>query len=112
MAKKKLYLIPFDDKGNQMHYADPFVHLSGHTDSNDWREPFEFEATICFQGYRRGRSAAYFLFKDQHTGVEYTMFLTDMEATISHMVRGSVNGRWGFVKRGMNYGISLIEALG
>ena len=106
MAKKS-YLIPFDDKGNQMHYADPRVYPNGYSQCKDWREPFEFEANLEFQGYRRGRSAAYFEFKDLKSNLLYTVFLTDFEAIVQHMVCGKVKGYYEFIKRGQNYGIRL-----
>lgn len=95
------YLIPFDPNGNQLHYP-------GWRD-NEWRENADFTDTLTFDDYRRGRSAAYFnLIRADGTSV--TMFLKELTEAIPHMVCGKLCGRFRFIKRGQNYGVTLIEA--
>ncbi len=97
------YKIPFDKDGNQQHYADSWM-----TDL-EWRDNAPFVATLTYVGYSRGRSAAYFDFKD-HNGKIVIVFLKDFEAMIPHLVKGSVTGSFKFIKRGQNYGCQLIKA--
>lgn len=79
-------------------------------DKITWKANFEFEDTLRLTGMSRGRSAANFNLKSETTGKNYNVFMTDMvdlfqNATIN---KGSVTGKWTFVKRGHNYGIKLI----
>lgn len=102
MAKKVgSYEIPFDSKGNQLHY--PSYH------SVDWRANDPFEDTLTYGGFSRGRSAAYFHFT-RAGGETVTVFLKELDEMMPHMVSGKVNGTFQFVKRGENYGCTLIKA--
>lgn len=101
MSKRGEYEIPVDKDGNQLHYPD-----SWGANGCAWRQNEEFEDTLTYQGYRRGRSAAYFEFR-RKSGAKVTMFLKDFESAIPKMVRGKIGGRWTFCKRGANYGVQL-----
>lgn len=93
---------PFDKDGNLMHY--PLLHhMSG------WRDVTEFDATLCYKGYARGRSAAYFLFTDLD-GHEWPMFLKEFDAAVKHLCNGRITGQWTITKRGQNFGIKLLSA--
>lgn len=94
------YEIPFDCKGNQQHYPESWRGL-------EWRPNDQFTETLTFQDYRRARSAAYFVFA-RIDGTLVTMFLKDFEEVVPHMVKGVVTGTFRFVKRGQNYGCSLM----
>lgn len=97
---KKQYQIPFDEKGNLLHYPD--------RQTKEWKDNYIFHATLIFKSFARGRSAAYALFEDVE-GRKYPMFLTFLDAIL--MTRdisgGKVEGDWTFHKRGQNYSIGL-----
>lgn len=95
---------PFDSEtGNLLHYPEVWW---GHT--LEWREVRPFEATLQLEDYGRGRSAAYFHWKDEQ-GHGYPMFLKDFVETLLALdsKRGQVKGTWRVVKRGQNYGLAL-----
>lgn len=105
MAKKVgEYPIPFDKEGNQLSYA--YSWIDGKV---EWRNNYEFDATLTYSDYARGRSAVGILLCDEH-GHQYSMFLSMLdELFISRGFEGrSVTGRWTFVKRGENYSIRLV----
>lgn len=80
-------------------------------DGFEWREVETFERSLTIDGSRRGRSAAYFIWKDV-AGHEYPMFLTDMAHLLGNasVEFGTVyDGMWKVVKRGQNYGIRLVD---
>lgn len=52
MAKKKVYQVPFTQDGRPLSYA------TRNYPGVVWRDNFEFEATLRFDGFFRGRSAA------------------------------------------------------
>lgn len=108
MARKGDYRIPFDAKGNQLHYPETYSWTNGKRDEVEWRDNAPFEATLSYDGYSRGRSAAYFDFKDQN-GKTVVVFMKDFEAMVPHMSKGAVAGTFVFTKRGMNYGCQLVE---
>jgi hypothetical protein len=129
MMAKKAYKVPFDDySGDQLHYADKRTNLvhfpNGWEAYNDdcdnpanrveagveWREPYEFEDTLKYVTYHRGRSAAYFEFVSLNDGRRYTMFLKQFDQAVSRMVMGQFTGSFGFVKYGHNYGVALLDA--
>jgi hypothetical protein len=76
----------------------------------EWRPVAEFMATLAYDGYSRGRSAAYTWWTDTRTGSRYPMFMTDLDEVLSSgLMRGMVfTGRFTVVKRGRNYGIKLL----
>ncbi len=97
MAKKVgTYAIPFDKDGNQQHYPDSWRGL-------EWRDNAPFADTLTYEGFSRGRSAAYFNFTRQD-GKSVTVFLKEMSEMIPLMVGGKITGTFAFVKRGENYG--------
>lgn len=104
--KKGNYQIPFDPDGNQLHYPEG-RYIAGRYQEPEWRDNATVSDTLTYKNYCRGRSAAYFQFTRQD-GTTATMFLTDMEAAIPHMVRGVITGQFTFTKRGANYGIQLV----
>ena len=103
-AKKGLYQIPFRN-GHQLHYPDNYPTLP------EWRDNFDFTATLTFTGFNRGRSAAYAEFKNYLTGATFTMFLKDLDEVIKTcgIGNGKVEARWTFCKRGANYGLCLAQ---
>lgn len=112
MAKKGDYKIPFDSKGNLLAYA------RGYGDEI-WKDNDVITAELEFVGFRRGRSAAHAVFKQNSRGgkkrgkkgARYTMFLTDLSDAIPYMIRSYLSGYFRFQKRGQNYGIKYIPPL-
>lgn len=70
---------------------------------------YQFCDSLEYDGYSRGRSAAYFNFKSKKDGRGYTFFLTDFEDIIKEMEQGVVSGVFTFCKRGANFGCKLIK---
>lgn len=97
--------IPFDNDGNQLHYADPNYPNSREI----WVDNFTFTETLTFSTYGRGRSAAYFLFM-RPNGRLVVFFMSNFCDMIPHLVNGTVTGEFTFIKRGLNYGTQLIKA--
>lgn len=100
MAKTGTYQIPFDENGNQQHYPDDWRHKI------TWEDNHEFDDTLTFIGYNRGRSAANFDFR-RGDGRKVTFFLKEFEEIVPHMVHGEVAGTFTFIKRGQNYGTRM-----
>ena len=92
--------VPFLD-GNQQHYP-PVCHVQ-------WVDNIEFDDTLRYKGFSRGRSAAYFHFTRQSTGKEVTVFMKDFTDMIPFMVRGTVTAKFTFCKRGQNYGCRMVK---
>lgn len=98
MVKVGNYQIPFDENGNQLHYA--YYHAN-------MRDNVPFEDTLTFKGFERGRSAAYFQFlREDSTAV--CMFMTDLSVAMPHIVNGKITGTFQFIKRGANFGCRLV----
>ena len=114
MAKWK---IPFKADGTPMRYAinDPNSSYSAsdktwHRDYADqWRDNFEFKASMHFESFQRGRSAAYAVFRTDKDE-RYTMFLKDLADAIPHLDKGFLLEKtFTFTKRGQNYGIKVVR---
>ncbi len=106
--KKKEWKVPFSSDGSLFHYCSAKEENSPGV---QWRDSeIVFDAVLHFQGYCRGRSAAYFMFKNKATQATYPMFLTDMEDILKNRIiaLGMIGGRWKAVKRGSNYGIKFV----
>lgn len=104
------YLIPFDKDGNQMHYPEnSYRYEDGvHTVTPpDWRVNQPFEDLLMYDGYERGRSAAYFRFKTS-MGKTVMVFMSDMSEMIPYMNCGAIEGVFQFTKKGQNYGCKRI----
>jgi hypothetical protein len=102
MSKKKgNYQIPFKNGNLQSYPYNP----------DEWRDNYEFEETLEYVTYYRGRSSATIAFKDSQ-GHTYEMFLTDFDDVMKRKgFNGKfVTGKWTFVKRGQNYGIRLADS--
>lgn len=114
MAKAKTYKAPFDASGNLLHYPQTRYHYNRETgerweEGPEWREVVPFPAVLKYEGFARGRSAAYFLWKDAD-GRQYPMFLADMDTFLKReYANGPTMAMWIVCKRGANYGIRLAE---
>jgi hypothetical protein len=100
MAKPGNYPIPFDSEGNQLHYNESWR-------GGEMRPNFEFDDTLTYEGFSRGRSAAYVLFR-RSNGKKVTMFLKELDELMPRLCGGHVTGRFTFTKRGTNYGVRIL----
>lgn len=114
-SKPKSYKAPYDRNGNLMHYPETqwfYVDEVRQTAPPEWRTPQPMKAVLVYEGYGRGRSAAYFMWRHQVTGTRYPMFMTDLDEmlrTRTIPVQG-VHATWIECKRGQNYGIRVATA--
>lgn len=112
MARTGNYPIPFDRDGNQQHYPERSYERVPGTDRTiavgpEMRPNFEFEDTLTYDGFARGRSAAYVLFR-RSDGTRVTMFLKELDELMPRLCGGHVTGRFTFTKRGTNYGVRAL----
>jgi len=96
------FKIPFDADGNQLHYEG--------YGKVDWRPNDPFQDTLTFEGFSRGRSAAYLRFK-RSDGADVVVFLKDFAEMVPHMVHGKVTGTFRHIKRGTNFGTTMMAGL-
>lgn len=107
MAKKTgNYEIPFDKDGNQVSYKRHWVSYEDVDVPN-----FEFEDTLVLKDYAKGRSAVTISWVRESNGKEVTMFLSDFIPVAKVMCGGKIKGRFTFVKKGSNFGCTLLEVL-
>lgn len=122
--KKELF-VPFDRCGNMLGYSYYGISSEGEkicTETGKFEifnrngalnevfvPNFEFEDTLIFEGFSRGRSSVKAHFKSQFTGKKYEMFISDLADIIkaNHFIT-KLSGRFTFVKKGQNYGIKLL----
>jgi hypothetical protein len=101
-------------KGDLQHYPTPWWTANLSTGEREyhepeWRTPQPMRAVLVYEGYARGRSAAYFVWRHSITGTRYPMFMTDLD----DMLRArtiplqGVLATWIECKRGSNYGIRI-----
>lgn len=120
--KRSFTQVPFNANGDLLtytpHATDFTPPVERYRDERAWRDycvrwqpADDFDAVLTLQGFHRGRSAAHLLLTDPD-GHEFTMFLKDFVEAVKHGVRvgGEIAGKFEFVKRGQNFGISLLES--
>lgn len=66
-----------------------------------------FTDTLSYTGFSKGRSSIKFNFKGLE-GTEYEMFLKDFSEIAKVQAVDRISGEWAFIKRGSNYGVTLI----
>lgn len=108
MKKISNCMVPFDGKGNQMHYPE-WTWVDGKPTDPAMRPNEPFFDTLEYQSYSRGRSAAYFVFRRQVAGVNVVVFMSDMDDLIPRMTNGRITGTFRHLKRGQNFGTTLLE---
>lgn len=94
------YKVPFDADGNQLDYH----YYSTHSLVDN----FVFEDTLTYKDFQRGRSSAQFSFT-RSNGKSVIVFMKDMDIFIPRIVNGQITGTFTFVKRGQNYGVTILE---
>jgi hypothetical protein len=97
-------VVPVADDGSLKHYPDTWTEFS-------WQPWEPLTGALTFEGFERGRSAAYAIFRAQD-GRKFPMFLADLEKVLLSEA-GLIDGQtdpfatWTVRKRGQNYGIGL-----
>lgn len=104
--EKSQYQIPFDKNGNQLEYYNLYNNSFPTLQDN-----YEFNDTLLYQTYGRGRSSITFVFKRQSTGKNVSMFVSDLHNAIPYLRNGCLSGKFTFVKKGRNYGCKLVQAI-
>lgn len=72
---------------------------------DEWVPRHEFDATMVYTGYHKGRSAMRFNFYAAETGKKYSMPISAFHEIVPRLRNGIVFGRWTFGKQGANYGV-------
>ena len=124
--KKELF-VPFDRNGNMLDYSwygltseeEQKCKEEGRFEKSGIRSNyievfvpnFEFEDTLVFTHFSRGRSSVKAHFRSKYTEVKYEMFISDFEEVLKKSRIGNchIRGRFTFVKKGMNYGVKLCD---
>ena len=99
MSKIKTY--PVDENGNMIDY-DVSWKRSGEKDI------VEFEETMAFKYYTKGRSSLRFILIDSQ-GREWSMMSQCIDSFVQRSVNGVLTGNWIMCKRGSNYGLLIVE---
>ena len=105
------WLVPFDSSGNQLHYPEDEYEYKNSVSKRTpctMLENFEFDDTLTYVGFQRGRSAAYFIW-ERANSKKVTMFLKDLDESIKHIVNGKLSGTFTFCKRGANFGVKILK---
>jgi len=100
--------IPFTREGRLMNYVHEYSSMHK---PHEWRDNHEFQATLTFQGFERGRSAAHGIFRDEE-GQRFVIFLKDVDKLITSgalRTGGIASGTWCYCKRGTNYGVQPVK---
>lgn len=126
MSKKELF-VPFDRCGNLLGYSyygisesekeickekGRFERFYGNgTLAEVFVPSFEFDGTLRFERFSRGRSSVRAHFVDCDTTHKYEMFISDFDDVIkgNHIADSLIKGTFSFVKKGQNYGIVLLK---
>ena len=102
MSKIKTY--PVDANGNMLEYDG---YLYGATKYSE-KDIVEFEETMTFQHYTKGRSSLRFILKDSKDK-EWSMMAQCIDCFVKQSVKGVLSGKWIMCKRGQNYGLLIVE---
>jgi hypothetical protein len=114
-TKKKLsYQIPFNKAGVLQDYVYKWANMQEHY---VWKDNFEFEAELHYDGYGRGRSSAVMMLIDPRSLIQYPMFLStfdDLMRSKKHQIQqedGKIKfiGKFTFCKKGENYALAPVK---
>ena len=117
-------IVPFDESGNMKAYVgysldDDEINtayeegeytFSMWNETTVWKPNKIFDDELEYIGYGRGRSSIKLYFKSRLSNKEYEMFMSDFnKLMIDGKFDNPLKGKFTFCKRGLNYGIKLIE---
>ncbi|MEG2707338.1 MAG: hypothetical protein RR959_08355 [Erysipelotrichaceae bacterium] len=101
MSKIKTY--PVDINGNMLDYDGYGVNTRfGEKDI------VEFEETMTFLYYTKGRSSLRFILEDSKGGI-WSMMAQCIDTFVQKSANGKLTGKWIMCKRGANYGLLIVE---
>ncbi len=102
--------VPFGN-GNQLHYPDYHGQdINGKWISKVvWNANEVFHDTLIYEGFERGRSAAYFMFRRKSNSGKVVVFLKDLEPMFMLMQKGRVTVRSGR-RAGTLRGLHVLQA--
>lgn len=117
MSKKvnKEFEFPFNVSGLMDYYngiVDPKENQSYSYTAKYLKKYYEFTEDMIIDGHSRGRSSIKINLKSLKDGQIYPMFISDFMDLQSKVVisYGKITGQtWGFIKKGQNYGIYMLE---
>lgn len=91
--------VPFDQNGNLVEYPMDY-------DDYTWLEDPILQKTLIVDRVRRGQSSTKIILKDEQNR-EFAMFPMDLVEMLKCCIctDGRVTGRWGFHKKGADYGV-------
>lgn len=100
----KSFLVPLDKDGNQHSYLNGYFQEFS-------KEPWEFEDTLTYTGFSRGRSSLNIQWKGQKTKVTYESGMSLLnEALLEGKVKGNnITGKFTFKKQGTAVILKAIE---
>lgn len=126
-SAKSVWTVAFDPRtGDHLSYDPGHVYdwdgdNRKSTETQQLIPTFEFDATLTFVRFERGRSSATAIFRDEGKMIggwpypvkqrsrEWTMFLAEFERLVPNIKFGRISGRWGFEKNGANTGIVRVS---
>lgn len=85
---KKQLMVPFDSKGNHQTWA--------YREDEFHKPNFEFEATLIYNGFSRGRSSLNISWKDKKTGKTFESGMKLLDETCSGSNFNKLSS-WGFL---------------
>lgn len=98
----KIKQYPVDSGGNMIEYPDY------HNKPAAWVDIKEFEATMTFVRYEKGRSSLRFILEDEN-GKKWSMMAQCIDDFVFRANSGTISGKWVMCKRGANYGLLLMQ---
>lgn len=81
------------------------------------RDNYVFDADLYIRGTSRGCSSAVMILvpfekKDQpyvRGDIQYQVFMSDVKDIVEEMVKGRVQGKFTWAKKGSNYGLRIVK---
>lgn len=102
-------LVPFDGDGNLRRWTHcrPGQNMASRFQSGEttWREAQDFDATMTIEGMKGN-----LLILSCERFFRYPMSIRDLGIMLqkASVINGMVDGRWGFVRKGSNYGVRYL----
>lgn len=101
---KTEWKVPHDKDGNQISWGGDINWKGGYE-----TEPYEFEATLEYNGFSRGRSALNIKWTDVKEGISYTSGMYMLDDVLKRTQSSRITGRFGFKKQGTSVLLELIS---
>lgn len=95
----------------KLHYKNGKVQWYSGYNYDEERDNYEWEDTLSYRGYGRGQSSCVIYFWSVQMQQDVIMFMTDFNDICVKLDHGKIHGKFTFCKRGMNYGVKLVEQI-